>query len=96
MADMSDSKAVDKLIETVKEQRGRIDLLIYNAGIMSPSISWEAKEQELQDVMNVNFFSPIKITKGLLGRLNNGHLAVVASAASLANGGTLQDMQAWN
>jgi len=37
--------------------------------------------------MNVNFFSPIKIINSLFSRLIDGHIAVIASTASLADGG---------
>jgi len=33
--------------------------------------------------MNVNFFAPVKIINGLLPRLENGHIAVVASVLSI-------------
>lgn len=79
---------MDKLIETIKENRRKIDFLIYNAGIMSPVVSWEAKEEDLHAVMNVNFFSPVKVILGLLPRMENGHIAVVASVVSIINGGT--------
>lgn len=38
--------------------------------------------------MNVNFFAPVKIINGLLPRLENGHIALVASVASIIDGGT--------
>jgi len=37
--------------------------------------------------MNVNFYSPIKIIKGLFSRLIDGHIAVVASSVSITDGG---------
>jgi hypothetical protein len=36
--------------------------------------------------MNVNFFSPVKVIKGLLSRLDKGHIAVVASVLSITEG----------
>jgi hypothetical protein len=38
--------------------------------------------------MNVNFFSPVKVIKGLLSRLEKGHIAVVASVLSITEGST--------
>lgn len=39
--------------------------------------------------MNVNFFAPIKFINSLLPRLDGGHIAVVASVVSIADGGNL-------
>lgn len=88
LCDLSDPKSVDKLIETIKDQRSRIDFLIYNAGITVPELTWETSEDQLQGLMNVNFFSPIKIINGLFSRLIGGHVAVVASTVSILDGGT--------
>ena len=74
------------MIESIKQHRKKIDFLLYNAGIMFPALSWEASEQQLNAVMNVNFFAPIKIINGLLPRLEGGHIALVASVVSIIDG----------
>lgn len=55
---------------------------------MFPALSWDATEQQLHAVMNVNFYAPVKIINGLLPRLEGGHIALVASVVSIIDGGT--------
>lgn len=69
MCDLSDLAAIDKLLDSIKQKTKKVDLLIYNAGIMFPAYSWEATTDQLNAVMNVNFFAPIKIINGLMSRL---------------------------
>lgn len=40
MCDLADLKSVEKVIESIQEQRERIDFLLYNAGVVLPSLSW--------------------------------------------------------
>ena len=61
--DLSDWKSVSKTIENLKEYRKKIDFFIYNAGVFIPNLVWETSDNELAVVMNVNFFTPVKMIK---------------------------------
>lgn len=50
-------------------------------------MSWEAKEEDFDSVMNINFNTPVKMIKAFLPILDGGHIAVVASLASIIDGG---------
>ena len=90
--DLSDPKEVDKLTDYLKKAYPKIDLLLYNAGVFFPNEAWDVSDYELTTLMNVNFFSPVRMIKGLLLNVENSeckHIAVVASLASIIQGGTL-------
>lgn len=87
MCDLSDLNAVNKLVDELRQHTKKIDLFIYNAGILIPSYSWEATTDQLTAVMNVNFFAPIRLINGLLSKIEGGHIALVASVVSIIDGG---------
>ena len=60
-----------------------IDCLIANAGVSSRGAALETPEHVLRNVMNVNFFGPVALTRAITQDLKKrgcgGHIAVVSS-----------------
>lgn len=86
--DLGDKQAVKELTKYLLDRNDKINLFIYNAGIMFPKRSWNTTEEEHELVMRVNYFTPTYMIKHLEPLLNNNHIAVVASMVAIISGGT--------
>ena len=69
-------------VEKVIAQFGRIDVLINNAGISQRALTREADLEIDRKVMELNFFSPVALTKAVLPYMlkqKSGHIAITSS-----------------
>ena len=81
-ADLSETEKIGDLVNSVLEQTGKIDLLINNAGLSQRSLAKETPVQIDRDIMELNFFSVITLTKLVLAYMlknGSGHLVVISS-----------------
>ena len=81
-ADLSKTGNIEELVNSVLEQTGKIDLLINNAGRSQRSLAKETPVQIDRDIMELNFFSVITLTKLVLAHMlknGSGHLVVISS-----------------
>lgn len=84
--DLRDYEAVDKLAETVAARFGGVDVLINNAGhsIRRPAAESLERWHDFERIMQINFFAPLRLTRGLLPGMierGDGHVINVASLA---------------
>ncbi len=84
--DLSKQEDLDNLIKIVKKQHKKIDLFIYNAGIVIPKLASETSLEENNLVMKINYFTPTYLINQLENLLVGGHIAVVCSIIQLASG----------
>ena len=63
---LSDAEAVDALIKQASEAMGSVDILVNNAGITRDNLAMRMKDEEWQDVINVNLTSSYKLAKNCL------------------------------
>lgn len=82
--DMSDEDAVKDGAKAVKEQIPQIDVLVNNAGISHIAPFMFTKSDDLHRVFQVNFFSQIAFTNGLLGALKKAKGAAIVNMTSIA------------
>jgi len=68
-------------IETA--HRGRLDLLVNNAGIGGIGRFAEATPDRLRQIMEVNFFAPVELTRILLPSLQRGSASVICNISSV-------------
>ena len=64
--------------------RGRIDLLVNNAGISQRSLALDTGLDVYRSIMEVDFFAPVRLTQLVLPsmvRRRSGHIAAVSSLA---------------
>ncbi|GGC90837.1 SDR family NAD(P)-dependent oxidoreductase [Halopseudomonas salina] len=72
------------LVEQAWTWRGRIDLLINNAGISQRSLALDTSFDVYRQLMEVDYLAPLALTQALLPRMveqGSGQLAVVSSVA---------------
>jgi NAD(P)-dependent dehydrogenase (short-subunit alcohol dehydrogenase family) len=85
--DITNPKAVEKMVQVVEQAFGHIDLLVNNAGVTgTPGPIWELKPEDWQNTFDVNvhgaFLCSAAILKGMVAH-HKGRIINVASGAAL-------------
>ncbi len=82
-ADLTDSTAISSIAKQIRRLTDHVDVLILNAGVGLYN-SWEEMDiSELRTLMELNFFAPVILVRGLLPSLKktNGTIIAVSSVA---------------
>lgn len=82
--DMSDTKQSVMLVETVRNEFGRIDILVNNAGVSQRSYTIDTSLDIDRKIMEVNFFGTVALTKAILPLMisQKSGLVIVISSIS--------------
>lgn len=64
--DVSDAASVKHAVETVMQEKQRIDAVVNNAGIMSIGLAEGFTEEQLLHAMNVNFMGAFRVSRAVL------------------------------
>jgi len=85
-ADLSSPEAAQELIKRAEEQLGQIDILVNNAGLTRDNLSMRMKDEEWQDVLDVNLTAPFMLAKtvqrGMMKR-RHGRIINIASVVGV-------------
>ena len=84
-ADLSQAKEQQKLVETVMEKFGRIDILINNAGLETEGAYLDLTWEDIQKTVEVNLLAPMRLTYLVLPHMitkKQGHIINIASVAA--------------
>ena len=65
-ADLSDPAAPDALIAAAMEAAGGVDILINNAGLTRDNLAMRMKDDEWQQVLDVNLSAAFRLSRGVL------------------------------
>lgn len=87
IADISDSKAVDAMIETVVKRFGRLDVLVNNAGIFEGGEPAEITNEQWQKVMSTDVDGVFFGCRAALPHLEKTRGAIVNTASVSGLGG---------
>ncbi|MCQ9618150.1 SDR family NAD(P)-dependent oxidoreductase [Paenalcaligenes niemegkensis] len=82
--DARDAASETAWVDAAVAYFGRIDALVHNAGILSETPVIEASEAEVDDLLQVNVKSPLRITQRAWPHLKNSDRAKVVVLASLS------------
>lgn len=80
----TDYDRLPALVEQAWAWRGRVDLLVNNAGVSQRSLALDTDLAVYRQLMEVDYLAPVALTQALLPRLveqGGGQLAVVSSVA---------------
>lgn len=64
-ADLSSSEAIDDLVKRADEALGQIDILVNNAGLTRDNLSMRMKDEEWQEVIDVNMTATFRLAKAV-------------------------------
>ena len=84
VSDLSDPAAVDQLAATALEELGGVDVLVNNAGIPKRRHVTKLDPATVESVMNINFFSPVRLTLALLPHMLERDSGTIINISSVA------------
>ena len=82
--DFGDLSEIDALVETAWNAFQGIGIVYLNAGISQRTTVEDTSLEMIRKIMEINYFAPVSIAKGLLPRMvaaGGGHIAVTTSIA---------------
>ena len=82
----TDYERLPDLVEQAWNWRGRIDLLINNAGISQRSLALDTSFDVYRQLIEVDYLAPLALTQQVLPRMveqGGGQLAIVSSVAAV-------------
>ena len=65
VADLSSADGIAALVKDAEEAMGQIDILVNNAGLTRDNLSMRMKEEEWQQVLDVNLTAPFMLAKAV-------------------------------
>lgn len=80
--DLADQNTFSQKVEKAKEYFGAVDVLINNGGISQRAYAINSTMESIRDIMEVNFFGAVALTKELLPTMveqKSGHIVVISS-----------------
>jgi len=77
VADVKSPNDCRRFVETTMKVFGRIDILINNAGISMRGLMTDVEPEVIKEVMDINFFGAVYITKACLPHLINSKGTIV-------------------
>lgn len=80
--DLENIDSLDKAADAALNVYGKIDVLVNNGGISQRSMVTETSFEVDQRLMNINYFSAVKLTKKVLPGMiksNSGHILITSS-----------------
>ena len=84
--DLTDSRAMEREMKDIINQKGRIDVLINNAGVMCTGLFQMMEMQTIRETFDVNLFSAMNLTQWVLKlmvRQKKGNIVNITSIAGL-------------
>jgi NAD(P)-dependent dehydrogenase (short-subunit alcohol dehydrogenase family) len=80
--DVTQREQIAQVVEAVRTQFGRVDVLVNNAGFGFAGAVEEASEAEVREVFDTNFFGTLALTRAFLPMLREqkkGHIIQISS-----------------
>jgi len=87
--DLTDKNAVKTMVNELREQFGRIDVLINNAGITRDALTAKMSETDWESVINVNLTAPFIITQEIFPLMKEQMSGVIINASSVSSLGNI-------
>ena len=84
--DVRDHEAIDRLVDEVMRDTGRIDLLVNNAGAMLVGALEETTFAEAKELFEINFFGAVRATTAVVAHMRDarrGRIVFVSSILGL-------------
>ena len=82
-ADLSSDEAVADLVKRADEAMGQVDILVNNAGLTRDNLSMRMKDEEWQEVLDVNLSAPFKLAKAVQRGMMKRRFGRIVNIASV-------------
>ena len=82
-ADLMDAGAVRRMVDEVAEAFGGIDVLVNNAAIPKRRVVTALEPSEVETVMRVNFFAPMRLTLAVLPKMLSRGAGMIVNVSSV-------------
>lgn len=79
--DLADAKSVEKFVRSNQDEH--IDIIINNAGVNDINLIDEIKDEELEQMMQVNLISPIRLIRGFVGNMKKNNFGRIVNIGSI-------------
>jgi dihydroanticapsin dehydrogenase len=79
--DVTSEEEIIESIKKVKKDFGKIDILINNAGIFTPTPATKTKKEDWDKIINVNLRGYFLMAKNAIPKMKNGKIINIASVA---------------
>lgn len=86
VADVSDLSAIDKLVKTIEDKYGKVDILFVNAGIFLPAPVGQISEEMFDHQIGINFKGAVFTIERFLSKLNEGASIINLSSVNAYTG----------
>jgi 3-oxoacyl-[acyl-carrier protein] reductase len=87
--DITDKQAVKDSITKIKEQYGRIDVLVNNAGVTRDSMSYKMTEENWDLVMDINLKAPFLLIQEVFPIMKEQKDGAILNASSVSSEGNV-------
>ncbi|MGW4340159.1 SDR family oxidoreductase [Rhodococcus koreensis] len=81
-ADVSDTSAVSKVVETAIADSGRVDILINNAGILRDKVLWKLSDDDWTQVLDIHAGGTFRFTRACVPHFRNQEFGRVINLTS--------------
>src|SRR6185436_11608501 len=84
--DVQDEGSVSRAVEQVLRESGRLDFLVNNAGFGSVRTLEQASWEQIQEIMDVNFYGALRCIRAVLPAMReqkSGHIVSISSVGGL-------------
>ncbi|HEB59762.1 MAG TPA: SDR family oxidoreductase [Gammaproteobacteria bacterium] len=82
--DVTDGVSIDNAVEQVIREKGRIDVLVNNAGIMNVGITEGYTLEQVKQQMDVNYFGPVQLDRAVIPYMRKQKSGLLVHVSSLA------------
>ena len=81
--DVTDQRSVDRAIQSVLEQAGRVDVLVNNAGIASAGVTEAFTAEQVQALLDVNVVGLLRVTRAVLPAMRRQKSGLIINVGSV-------------
>ena len=82
--DVTDAAAIDRCIAAIQKAKGRIDVLVNNAGVGELCPVERASEGHVLSTFETNFFGPLRLIQALLPGMRERKSGTIVNVSSIA------------
>lgn len=82
--DVNDQQSIDEAVNWILAEKGRIDVLINNAGVGITGPVEETPDAEIQQAFNTNFYGPIRVLKAVMPSMREAGTGRIINITSIA------------